>query len=135
MFDKKNHKTKLSPKDSLLDAAVKMAEGNIGAATCFTALVGKQVGVIPGAVLVAIMDTNGIYGEKLYMLWNDVCNRNLETMELVLMNIESGHLDINKVHEDLSNYRAQPYTDLKPMGDLVVWAREKLKSMSINSTI
>lgn len=106
--------------DTGMDIVIKMANGNPGAMTCLMDMLkytseGSQM---PGLFLILNLDTLGLYGEKIYMLWNDCCDRDMAQMELVLRNWHMGHLAAYEIMENLSNGRGKPFPNLKSLEEM-----------------
>jgi len=68
--------SKLELQDSGQDIILKMGEGNPGAMSCTMDMLSNEK-----VHLILILDTLGLYGSNLYMLWSDCCNRDLEELE------------------------------------------------------
>ena len=67
--------------DSPMNMIVKMGDGNIGAITALTELFAKGSEIDPdsfqgGFSTILGLDSLGIYGTDIYVLWSDICNRN-----------------------------------------------------------
>lgn len=82
---------------SMIQVVVTMSEGNPGGMTvCADALKhGKFIdpdSAFEGFGVLLDLDTHGIYGSRIYMLWNDVCKRNLAHMMAVLRADQMGQL-------------------------------------------
>lgn len=59
------------------------------------------------------LDRLRLYGSRAYMLWNDCCNRNIEQVELVLLNHQKGHLSKDEIEKNLNAMRGKPFENLK----------------------
>ena len=69
---------------------ITMSEGNPGALTCMMEMLRTD----PMALLdILYFDSMGIYGSKIYMLWNDCC----------------GAVSKKEIHENLNRVRAVPF--------------------------
>jgi hypothetical protein len=82
---------------SLKDVVLAMGGGNPGALTACMQLVRYGEVVDPdafggGLSSLLLLDTLGIYEERIYMLWNDVCNRDIGKMVAVLRANQLGQL-------------------------------------------
>jgi hypothetical protein len=75
-------------------------------------------GGLDGVVLILYLDTIGIYGSQIYMLWNDCCDRNLEKLELVLRNFQMGELTAQEIIQNVSQGRGTPFVGLKSLAEL-----------------
>ena len=99
---------------------IAMSEGNPGAVTCMMKMIEKTdwYGELDGVVLILYLDTIGIYGSQIYMLWNDCCDRNLEKLELVLRNFQMGKLTAQEIIQNVSQERGTPFVGLKSLTEL-----------------
>ena len=94
--------SKIKLTDSMLDIAIKMSEGNPGALTLIMEIMKEGYEKIQ---YILICDTLGLYGSRLYQLWNDCCQRDTNKVFKVLDKFQKG--EINK--EYLLNCIDQPY--------------------------
>ena len=96
--------SKIEITDSLCSVAVKMSEGNPGAVSVIMGLI-KEGGVIDpqcamgGLGLVLLLDTWGIYGPDIYVLFNDKCGRDYRKMVLLLRATQLGILPHHMLKE------------------------------------
>lgn len=82
---------------NMVEVVVTMSEGDLRVAPiCADALRhGKFIdpdNAFEGFGALLDLDTHGIYGSRIYMLWNDVCKRNLAHMLAVLRADQMGQL-------------------------------------------
>ena len=77
--------SKVTGTDTIENALYKVSEGNPGALTALVELT-KSGNV--GHVL--FLDTLGIYGSDVYVLWNDVCGRDVKRMIRILNAVQDG---------------------------------------------
>src|SRR5688572_13889692 len=80
-----------------IDAVTAMAEGNPGAiaALCECLKLGSEIDpddLFGGLGSIMTLDTLGIYGSRLYMLWNDVCRRDMPKFIACLRAYQLGQL-------------------------------------------
>ena len=115
-----NRQCKIGLQDSMMDVMMKMSEGNPGALTCLMDIMKKQdwYGGADSLTMVLSFDTLGLYGSKLYMLWNDCCDRNLGKLELIMRNWQMGNLSDHDIHSNISKGRGTPFTNLKTLEEL-----------------
>ena len=98
---------KLELKDSGMDIMLKMGEGNPGAINVLMTLMGDQSlkidpdNLMGGLGTILFLDTLGIYGSNIYLLWNDCCDRNLPAMLTVLRACQLGILPQQEVHSSI----------------------------------
>lgn len=74
--------------DKMIDIVSKMSDGNPGAITAMMEVItkGKDIdpqGSMGGLGAILLLDTLGVYGTEIYVLWNDKCNR--DTRELMML--------------------------------------------------
>lgn len=72
---------KIKLEDSIQDIVIKMSDGNPGAMTAIMELIknGAQIdpeNALGGLGALVNLDMDNIYGTDIYVLWNDVCDRN-----------------------------------------------------------
>src|ERR1035437_2862116 len=100
--------TKLQLADTMQDVVFKMSEGNPGALTvCLNTL--KKGGKIDpdnsmgGFGALMTLDSLGIYGSKIWMLYKDACNCHLPVMLAVLRGFQHGMLSKTQVFTAVEN--------------------------------
>jgi len=89
--------SKLELRDLGTDIVLKMSEGNPGAMSCVMDILGKEK-----VHLILILDTLGLYGSNLYMLWSDCCSRDLGELERVLGEYRAGKITKEQIFEHIS---------------------------------
>lgn len=83
--------------DTPKDILVKMSEGNPGALSTLMQLMLKNEAIDPDSALahvsaILFLDTLGIYGSNIYLLYNDICKRDFTSMVGVLRAVQLGIL-------------------------------------------
>ncbi len=79
----RGHKERLQLTDTVLDVFTKLAEGNFGAAAVLKQMMEKGKDIDPDCgggepiFMMMYLDTYGIYGARLWMLYKDVAGQNL----------------------------------------------------------
>lgn len=86
-----------------------IAEGNPGALTFL--MLAYQVNPFRAEICFRKMQEAGVTGARLYMLWNDCCNRNAE---IALKIMETKDTETIKHHIDGGRGRGIPF-DVKPI--------------------
>lgn len=81
--------------DTPIEAIMKVAKRNIGAVSVLTRMIKEAESIDPDALLGAIapifaLDTNGIYGESVWILYKDGCGENLTMMIAALRAVQLG---------------------------------------------
>ena len=85
---------------------ITMSEGNPGALTCMLEMLQTD----PMALLdILYFDSMGIYGSKIYMLWNDCCGRDMSKLRETIQYLRSGAVSKEEIHENLNRVRAEPF--------------------------
>lgn len=100
-------KTRLSFDDGLIGSMVKMSDGNPGAATCLMELVEVNHDIDPQTAFgfmstMISLDTHGIYGTEIYVLWKDLCEENYARMVAVMRAVQLGIIPAEKVKDAVS---------------------------------
>ena len=100
--------------DTIQDIIVKMSDGNPGALGALLELVKNTSEIdpdtIPGIGHVMALDSHEIYGSHIYILWNDVCGRDIYKFVLLLRATQLGLYDavlLKKLSVD------DPYSNLQ----------------------
>jgi hypothetical protein len=106
--------------DTPMSMIMKMSEGNPGCCTFLCEMLKKRdwFGSVPPELLMLHFDTIGLYGSRLYMLWNDCCDRDLDKVELVLRNYQMGELTEKEIMDNVSQGRGTPFENLKTLEEL-----------------
>jgi hypothetical protein len=92
-----NNNTRIESHDSVQSAAIKMCEGNPGALSVIAKLITEGASIDPDATLGGIanvlgLDSLGIYGSRIWMLYKDVCGEDLKGMIAVLRAHQLGYI-------------------------------------------
>lgn len=103
--------------DFIITEAMEFCGGNPGALTFFLEALKEAEGNAKSSAALKVvsafnrMKENNITGSKLYMLWNDCCDRDIDRAIYIMLHdtIES----INK-HINFGNGRGIPYTESEP---------------------
>lgn len=102
-------KTKIELNDSGQEILFKMSEGNPGALTVLLRVLteGEQIdpdGAMGGLGPILALDTLGLYGPKIWMLFKDVCGEDLSKMLAVLRGWQLGFVSAEQVRIAVENY-------------------------------
>lgn len=99
-----------------------LSEGNPGAMT----LVSELLKTHDGCKILKVCDQLDIRGGKLYMLYNDCCNKNMEKFNTTVLFLENrisfGFLSKKEVHKNLERVRAIPFIKSMPENFLETYA-------------
>ena len=91
------HKERITIDMTIMDGIVAMVEGNPGAINACINLMETAEKIDPDAALGQIyplfsLDSLGIYGSRIYMLWSDVCDRQPQKVLAILRAYQLGQL-------------------------------------------
>ena len=113
--------SRIEMNDSVLDIFVKMGEGNPGAMTALMQLIGDAKtdpdSAFGGFGAILLLDSFEIYGTDIYVLWSDICDRDIVKTQAVLRACQLGLLPSNTLkdachRQDYSGRSMIPVADL-----------------------
>ena len=95
--------------DTMMDAVIKLSEGNPGATTVCVQILNEGNSIDPDMVLggfgiLSILDTYNIYGSRIWMLFKDVCKQDLVKTIAALRACQMGLFPIEKLQYAIDNY-------------------------------
>lgn len=97
---------RITPSMGIKEMLTVMSQGNPGAIECMIQWLKSD----PMAIFdILYLDTLGIYGSKIYMLWNDCCGRDLKKLTKTIHYFQSGQISKEEIHENLDRIRAVPF--------------------------
>ena len=101
-------KERIELTDSVMDAIMKLSEGNPGAMTVCIELLEKGGKIDPDSALggfgeLLSLDTLGIYGSHIWMLFKDVCKENLIHTVGILRGHQLGYLKDSEIHHAIQH--------------------------------
>lgn len=122
-------KTRIKLADSTMDIVVKMSEGNPGAMNVIMQML-KPNNIDPDNVLsglgaILLMDTYGIYGTDIYILNNDICDRDLAKTLAVLRATQMRMFD-SSILKDACHRQDRSGKQLVPVEELYLKVKERL---------
>ena len=99
---------RITAEDNIVSAIVKMADGNPGGAVVMreAALHSQEIdpmAVMGGFAPLLSLDTLGIYGNRVWMLYKDVCNEHLPTTLAMLRAWQLGILSDYKLNQAIDH--------------------------------
>lgn len=122
--------------DSTQDVLLKMSEGNPGALNALMGILTQGGHIDPDSIgglgSILFMDTLGIYGTDIYILHNDICDRNLINMLAVLRATQMGMFDGNTL-KDACHRQDRSGVSMIPVDDLYLKVKEKLPNFDKQS--
>lgn len=107
---------KIQLTDDTMEILYKMSEGNPGAISILTKLLSKETTqeLVDSIINVILpLDTLGVYGSKLYMLWVDACDNNTDKVKKVIELWRNGKLTKEEIHENLNQNYAKPFDQVE----------------------
>jgi hypothetical protein len=99
----KNHSERIDLTDSAMTAAIKLAEGNPGAISAICKMMQEAPAIDPDSAwrefgpLIAL-DSAGIYGSHIWLLWKDVCGQSAVNAETLFRASQLGIISQSAVH-------------------------------------
>lgn len=129
-----NTETRIELNDTTLSAAMKLAEGNSGAMSAIMSLMGDAEKIDPqafagGLGVLLSLDSYGIYGTDIYVLWSDICGKdNVKTLA-VLRAVQLGFFSKDTLKDACSR---QDYSgrELVPVDELYEKVYERLEKFN-----
>jgi hypothetical protein len=105
-----HHQERIDLNDSAMSAAIKLAEGNPGAITAIVKMMEEAPAIDPDSAwgsfgpLIAL-DSAGIYGSHIWMLWKDVCGQSAVNAETLFRASQLGIISQSSVRDAASEGR------------------------------
>lgn len=101
--------TRLVGTDTIMSSITKLVEGNPGALTVCMALMKDNARIDPDDAFKEIgpllsLDTEGIYGSRIWMLYKDVCGQDTEKVLGLLRARQLGYLNTVPFQHAIDNY-------------------------------
>lgn len=108
--------------DNFLSAMLKMVDGNPGAMTAMMEIEGKDAKIDPDAAMsgfgpLLALDSMGIYGTDIYVLWSDICGKETNKMLAVLRAVQLGYLSSDILRDACSrqDYSGRELVDVESL--------------------
>ena len=102
-----NQNERIRLTDSVNDVLVKMSEGNPGGLTVLIEIVKHGATIDPdcGEPILQILhlDSLGLYGSRIWMLYKDVCNQNLSKTLACIRGWQLGHVASETLNHAIDN--------------------------------
>lgn len=104
-------KERIKLHDSMMDIMVKLSEGNPGALHVCMRLLKEGAAIDPlafagGLSNLLSLDTNGIYGSRIWVLYKDICGENLANMVALLRAHQLGMVRKSELFETGRDFAA-----------------------------
>lgn len=110
------NKQRIELRDNKSDIIVKMCDGNPGAMNVLTQLLYSNM-PIDGLSLILMLDSIGIYGTDIYVLYSDICNCDIDNTVMVIRAVQLGFFDGN-ILKDAAHRQDYSGRDLVPVDEL-----------------
>lgn len=124
------NKQRISLQDSAMDVMVKMSDGNPGAMKVLMELLSiTQDNPDGGWGTVLMLDSLGIYGTDIYVLYNDICNSELIKTIAVIRAVQLGYFS-GDILKDACSRQDYSGRDLVPVDELYQRVVEQLSTGS-----
>jgi hypothetical protein len=130
--------TKITGNDNFITIATKMAEGNPGALVVIKELFEKGSEIDPNNILggglgtILNLDSYGIYGTDIWVLYSDICEQNLPKFIAVVRSVQLGLFN-QEILKDAAHRQDYSGRELIPVNELLEKVKEKLPNF--NDTI
>ena len=123
--------------DNAKSAVIKMCEGNPGAITALMEILkcAKQVDpddFMGGLGKILALDTLEIYGTNIYVLWNDICDRNTSKMIAVLRANQLGFIS-DQILKDACHRQDRSGRGIIPVEELYVKVVERFPRFDLGN--
>lgn len=123
-----NQASRIQLTDTPQSALIKMADGNPGAINALIQLYqcdADKDSAFGGFGSILSLDTHGIYGTDVYVLWSDICGRDTVKMVAVLRSVQLG-LFSESILKDACSRQDRSGKDMVPVDDLYRQVKEQL---------
>lgn len=119
-------KKRISLEDSKMTMIVKLSESNPGACTVILETIEKGSRIDPDSAFgqissMIMLDEYGIYGSRIWMLYKDVCNKNITSLSAILRAVQLG-----KLSEDVLNHAIDNNGDSIDINNIVDIVKKEL---------
>lgn len=128
------NKERIQLSDTPMDIFKKMSEGNPGALNVLILLFKENASIDPDSALEGLgtilsLDSYGIYGSKIWILYKDICEENLVKMIAVLRACQLGLFNNNTLKE-ACNKEDYSGKNMVPVEELCLKVKEKLPNFN-----
>jgi len=101
--------TRIEITDTMAGIVTKMSEGNIEAVSVLSQILEKTDEIDPdnfmgGLGVILSLDMSRVYGSRIWMLYNDVCNKNINHTLGLMRAHQLGFLSQEKLDHAIDNY-------------------------------
>jgi hypothetical protein len=127
--------SKIQLEDSIQDIIVKMSDGNPGAVTTLIEVIKNGEKIDPqsafaGVGSILLLDSFGIYGSSIYILYNDKCNKNIRKFIMLLRAVQLGFLRVDRLKKLAEDQTRQINLSDEEWGDIGIKVCEILEDFA-----
>lgn len=128
--------SRIQGNDTIQDVFVKLSEGNPGALSTMAEIYKQGPEIDPDAILggltpIAGLDTLGIYGTDIYVLFSDICENSIPKMLAVLRAVQLGFFPAETV-KDAASRQDRSGAAMIPVDELYRQIQERLPRFNTN---
>ena len=126
-------KVRIQGSDSIMNAIIKMSDGNPGAMSVCMRLLNEGHKIDPDDFMggfgnVLSLDTHNIYGERIWMLYKDVCGEDLTTMIGLLRGVQLGFMPVHELKQSVEGTYGS--MDDQRISGILAQVRERLPAFA-----
>jgi hypothetical protein len=104
-----NKDCRIGLNDTLMDVFVKMSDGNPGALTVMSQLYQDvptidPMNIMGGLGAIMELDSLGIYGPRIWMLYKDVCGQDVEKTNWMIRAVQLGVISESDINHRIDNH-------------------------------
>lgn len=130
-------KERITLEDTLESALTKMSEGNPGALNTLMEIFTKNPKIDPNDFMQGLgpilsLDSFGIYGTDIYILHNDICERDIVKTLAVLRAVQLGFFK-REILKDACHRQDRSGKSIVPVEELYAKVKERLPNFNKNS--
>jgi hypothetical protein len=96
-------KTRIQLEDSIQNIIIKMSDGNPGAINTLFEVIKHEEIIDPQSAFAGVgsilLDSFGIYGSSIYILYNDKCKRDIRRFIMLLRAVQLGFIRVDRLKE------------------------------------
>ena len=112
------HKERIGLEDNMLSAIAKVSDGNPGAIVAMTEMIKASAITDPDSILgpftpILGLDTYGIYGSHIHLLFVDSCKKSPYMMLGLLRACQMGFIDVSELHKAVQTYTPIPMSKIE----------------------
>lgn len=101
-------KTRIQLEDTMQNIFIKMTDGNPGAITTLFEVIKNEERIDPqsafaGLGSILLLDSFGIYGSSIYVLYNDKCKKDIRRFIMILRAVQLGFMRQSRLNELAKN--------------------------------